>query len=187
MSQAPLASSTKRGLATYSVHACTYVRTYRVVPVEFNCVLMHLATPTRGVRLAAPSCGCGFMICVGWWWRSTNLQSDWRHPDPGAGDNSTCTLLPDPSSWKPFFKLKHVTVKLIQHSLSQAPLVPRSYSKSRNNYGKDCCQQHKWIIVLQSSCNIEPLTSLHMREIFLCYLSLHMQALLFLFFITIVQ
>ena len=28
----------------------------------------------------------------------TNLRPDWQRQDPGAGDNSTCTLLPDPDS-----------------------------------------------------------------------------------------
>ncbi len=36
---------------------------------------------------------CGWIMTF-----KTNLRSDWRRLDPGAGDNSTCTLLPDPDS-----------------------------------------------------------------------------------------
>ncbi len=37
-------------------------------------------------------------VVCGWLWRFTNLQCDWRLQDLGVGDNSTYTLLPDPSS-----------------------------------------------------------------------------------------
>ncbi len=30
----------------------------------------------------------------------TNLRSDWQLQDPGSGENSTCTLLPDPDSYE---------------------------------------------------------------------------------------